>query len=112
MSPPLTHERERGGRESTKAYLFKIHSLHRALHPPHHARHAPRNLPHRHRRLHPARDGIYPRAQAQQVQFLILLPYRVLGVDFGDVGVVLLYSLHVHGTETRVHQSVIRRNDL
>lgn len=106
-------EREGEGereRESTKEYLFKIHGLHRALHPPYHARHAPRNLPHRHRRLHPARDGIYPRAQAQQVQFLILLPYRVLGVDFGDVGVVLLYSLHVHGPEA-VHQSVIR-NDL
>ena len=100
----------RFSREGKRADLFKIHSLHRALHPPHHARHAPRNLPHRHRRLHPARDGVYPRAQAQQVQFLVLLPYRVLGVDFGDVRVVLLYGLHVHRIEA-VHQSVIRRND-
>ena len=75
------------------AHLFQIHGFHGAFHPAHDAGHAARYLPHRHGGLDPAGDGVDPRAEAEEVEFLVLLADRVLGVDLGDVGVVLLDGL-------------------
>lgn len=74
-------------------YLLQIHRLHGLIHPLDHIRHTPRNLPHRNRRLHPRADGIDPRRESQQIQSLVLLPDGILRVNFGDVGMVLLYGL-------------------
>ena len=75
------------------SYLLQIHTLHRRIHALDHIRHAARDLPHRHRRLYFGAHGIYSRREAQKVEVLVLLANRILGVDFGDVGVVLLDRL-------------------
>ena len=75
-------------------YLLQIHTLHRTIHSLHHIRHTPSNLPHGNSRLYPGSHRIDPRRQAQEVQILILLANRILGVDFRYVAVVLLDSLN------------------
>lgn len=74
-------------------YLFQIHTLHRPVHPLDHIRHAPRDRAHGHSSLHARADGVDPRAQAQQVQLLVLLPDCILCVDLRYVGVTLLDCL-------------------
>jgi hypothetical protein len=71
-------------------HLFQIHSLHSSIHAFYHIRHTTRDLTHRHSRLDPTGNSIDPRSQAQQVELLVLLADGVLGVDFGNVAVVLL----------------------
>jgi hypothetical protein len=74
-------------------YLFQIHGLHGSIHAFYHIGHTTRDLAHRHSRLDLTGDSIDPRSQAQQVELLVLLADGVLGVDFGNVAVVLLDGL-------------------
>lgn len=83
-------------------YFFEIHGLHGAVHALDHARHAACDLPHRDGGLHPARDGVDARAQAQEVELLVLLADGVLGVDLGDVWMVLLDGLVLGGALVRL----------
>lgn len=78
-------------------HFFKIHRLHGAVHALDHARHAAGDLPHGDGGLHSAGDGVDARAQAEEVELLVLLADGVLGVDLGDVWVVLLDGLVVSG---------------
>ncbi len=76
-----------------KTHLFQIHGLHRRIHALDYTGHAARHLPHGDGRLHPAADGIDSAGQAEEVEPFVLLADGVLGVDFGDVAVVLLDGL-------------------
>jgi hypothetical protein len=75
---------------SIVTHLFQIHSLHSSIHAFYHIRHTTRDLTHRHSRLDSACYSIDPRSQTQEVQLLVLLANGVLGVDFGNIAVVLL----------------------
>jgi hypothetical protein len=74
-------------------YLFEIHALHGGIHAFDYVCHTARYLPHRHRRLYTRAHGVYSGREAEEVEVLVLLADRILGVDFGDVGVVLLDRL-------------------
>jgi hypothetical protein len=75
---------------SIVTHLFQIHSLHSSIHAFYHIRHTTRDLTHRHSRLDSTSHSINPRSQTQEVEFLVLLADSILGVDFGNVAVVLL----------------------
>ncbi len=75
--------------------LFEIHRLHSLIHALDDVGHAARDLPHRDGRLDPTADGVDARREPQQIQSFVLLPDRVLRVDLGDVGVVLLDGLDI-----------------
>ena len=75
------------------AHLFKVHTSHRTLHPFHYPSHAACHLPHGDGGLDSAGDGIDPGPEAEEIEFFILLADGILGVDLGDVGVVLLDCL-------------------
>ena len=57
--------------------------------------HAARDLAHRDGGLDATADGVDARPQPQQVQSFVLLPDRVLGVDLGNVIVILLDGLRM-----------------
>lgn len=86
---------------NSNSHLFQIHRLHRPFHPPHHPRHTPRNLSHRDRGLYSTGNRIDARAQPEEIHPLVLFPDRVLGVDLGDVGVVLLYCLEAESQRSK-----------
>jgi hypothetical protein len=74
-------------------YLLKVHALHCPIHASYNIGHTSCNLSHGDGCLHSTTDCINPTSQPEQVQLLILLAYCVLGVNFGDICVILLDSL-------------------
>lgn len=74
-------------------YLLEIHGFHGLVHASHDIRHAPCDLPHGNGCLHPARHGIDPASEAQEVEALVLFTDSILGVDLCDIVVALLYCL-------------------
>lgn len=73
--------------------LVEVHGLHGALHAADDAGHAARHLAHRDGRLDAGGDGVDAGGEAEEGELFVLLPDGVLGVDFGNVWVVLLDGL-------------------
>ena len=80
--------------------LFEVHGAHGALHAFYDSGHGAGDLAHGDGGLDARGDGIDAGAEAEEVEFLVLLADGVLGVDFGDVRVVLLYCLRGGGKQT------------
>lgn len=90
-----------GGKGKGKGcvYLFEIHGAHGAFHAFDDAGHGAGDLAHGDGCLDAGGDGVDAAAQAEEVEFFVLLPDGVLRVYLGDVRVVLLDCLLGGGKE-------------
>lgn len=74
-------------------YLLQIHGLHCGIHSLDYIRHTARHLAHGYGGLYSAADCIDSGAETKEIEAFVLLADGILGVDSGDVGVVLLDRL-------------------